>query len=105
MSDMEANAVLDGISHSTWAIVIRALNGPKGFFCEFETGFLTKDFIRKNQSRIKRRIKKNGYIGKGLKYIEINIDGYNGYAFYCTGKKTDKAAQSDLRAAIEAELK
>lgn len=75
--------VIAAVDLKTWQGVVNRLN-QRGIFFETDrtVSFLAKDIIRSNQRSIKIRLRRNGFSGTAIAYIEENIQNCNGYAFY-----------------------
>lgn len=94
---------LDEADTKVWTGAVQALNG-KGWFIEGEVEFFAKDVIRANRRGVKIRLRKRGYDGPGLEYIERNIDGVNGYALYCRERADRAAVDRALETSIRKQL-
>ncbi|MGO4570159.1 hypothetical protein AB4Z52_35325 [Rhizobium sp. 2YAF20] len=91
--------ILDNVGSSTWKGVADRLNRT-GICTEFDVSFLSKDFIRRVERSVKVRLRKQGYQGRALIYIETNVGGVNGYAFYSVESLSRRDAQHHLEASI-----
>lgn len=93
--DPDDHRVLSNFSE--WKEVADHIN-RRGWLIEGDTAFFGKDFIRRNERAIKVRLRKGGYSGPSLKYVEENVNGNNGFAIFCAAQTDEKAMRQVLRA-------
>lgn len=90
---------LDKVPAAVWGEVASILNN-KGIFFEGAPDLPGKDVLRAHERGAKIRLRKAGYLGKALVYIEENVQGCNGYAFFCKDKYSESKARAALRSWI-----
>ena len=101
-SGVEGQRALDGLDSAIWTKVAGILD-TRGWMFEGDIPFFGKDVIRQNERRIKLRLRKHGYSGPGIHYLEENVGGVNGYAFFCKGKRAEPDVRAELRLRLENE--
>lgn len=75
--------IIEGVDQSVWQKMSNILL-DKGYVSEFNKNvpLPAKDILRSTQYEILLKLRLNGYDARELIYIECNVDGSNGYAFY-----------------------
>lgn len=76
-------AIIEGIDQIVWQKMSNALRSD-GYVSEFNRNIPLpmKETIRSTKFEILKKLRENGYEDKTFIYIENNIGGTNGYAFY-----------------------
>lgn len=95
----EDRSTLNNIGRSTWEAVACQIERT-GICTEFDVSFLSKDLIRRAERSVKLRLRRHGYAGGQIAYLEVNVSGANGYAFYSTDRLSRQQAEQRLREQI-----